>query len=158
MLRTILRRRVAILAVIAVAAAGIASVSASSATAAIPSQYHVDTGWVAFNGGCLAHTDLYYWPASNTVQMKTDVYSPYWFAACRVNAHPIFDTAFGPINDGPTQYNFACAVLDPTCASTRYGGWETTVPASATLAFVQNVFHADLSQVVSGIRIQQTAA
>jgi hypothetical protein len=144
------------LLVIAALAAGAIGISTSSALA-VPAQTYVDTGWVNYDGGCSARTQAWYYTATNKIHMKTDVSDPYWFVACRVNAKPIFDTNFGPITDTPSQYNYACAVFDPTCASTRYGSWELFDPASPTLSVLKS-FGVDLGASISGIRIQHTAA
>jgi hypothetical protein len=148
-----IRRRLLLLVmpVLAVAAIGPAT------ALAIPAQTVVDTGWQNYDGGCQARTQLRYYTASNRITMKTDVYDPYWFAACRVNSKPIFDTNFGPVSDGPSQYMMACAVFDPTCASTRYGAWETYDPASATLAVLKS-YGVDLGSAISQIRVQHTSA
>src|SRR4051812_2006003 len=137
---------------------------AAPALADIPTpEYHGDTDWVNYDGGCKARTQFIYYSQTNKITMKTDVYDPYWFVACRVNAKAVFDTRRGPVNDGPTQTMMACAVTDPTCASTQYGPWEDFVPASA---YIENLkaemkdagIDLDLSKYLTGIRIQQTKA
>jgi hypothetical protein len=149
--------RVRRLAAATVAATAVAvplatATSAAPASAAVPSQVYVSTGWQNYDGGCRAKTELYYWPASNTVQMKTSVSDPYLFVACRVNAKVYFDTSVGPVSDGPTQRAMACAVTDPTCASTTYGAWESFQPASGTLALLAN-YGLSPQQIVNSVRV-----
>jgi hypothetical protein len=145
--RTLRRRLLVALAPLAL----LAGIGAAPAMA-VPAQTYVDTGWVNYDGGCQARTQAYYYTGSNKITMKTDVSDPYWFVACRVSAKPIFDTNLGPVSDGPTQFMMACAVFDPTCASTRYGVWET-YDASATLALLKS-FGLDLGSTISQVRIQ----
>jgi hypothetical protein len=127
-------------------------VGAMPASADVPAQYQVSTPWTNYDGGCQAQTELYFWAASNTVQMKTSVYDPYLFAGCWVNAKVNFDTSSGVVGDGPTQRAMACAVMDPTCASTSYGTWETFHPSSATLDLLKS-FGADPAKIVNDVRI-----
>jgi hypothetical protein len=148
-----LRGRLLLIAALAVSAIGVST----SPAMAIPAQTYVDTGWNSYDGGCQARTQVWYYTATNKIHMKTDVSDPYWFVACRVNAKPIFDTNFGPVTDTPTQYNYACAVFDPSCASTRYGSWELFDPASPTLSVLKS-FGVDLGSAISAIRIEHTHA
>lgn len=140
------------LAAAAVSAALVGGLGTTSAEASIPSVYHVVTPWQYYDGGCRAQAELYYYPASNTAQVRTNVSDPYWFAACRVNTKVDFDTNFTVITDGPLQSAMACAVLDPTCASTTYGAWQVFSPASGTLQTLKG-FGLDLSQLVNDARI-----
>jgi hypothetical protein len=119
--------------------------------------YHFETGWTPYDGGCQARTTLDYWADTNTIAMKTDVTDPYWFVACRVNAHPQFISSKGLIDDGPTQGQMACAVLDPTCASTRYGDVESFRPASLTLQTLKD-FGVPLETIISRIDVQFSGA
>jgi hypothetical protein len=103
-----------------------------------------DTGWVSYDGGCQARTQLLYWAGSNVASVDTQVKDPYWFAACRVNATLIFDTPAGP-SSGPTQAAMACAVLDPSCASSTDTGWQT----------FNNAFQGGV-QIINDIRVNLT--
>ena len=158
---TITMPAVAFCATIALLGAGF---SATPALADIPTpEYNGDTGWVKYDGGCEARTQFKYYSNTNKITMKTDVYDPYWYVACRVNAKAIFDTRRGPVNDGPTQSMMACGVWDITCASTRYGPWEDFTPASGYIDNLKaemkdNGIDLDLSKYITGIRIQQTKA
>lgn len=143
------------LAVAAVSAALVGGVGTTAAEASIPAVYHVTTPWQNYDGGCKAQAELYYYPASNTAQLTTNVSDPYWFAACRVNTKVYFDTNLTVITDGPSQSAMACAVLDPSCASTTYGTPETFSPASASLATLKQ-FGFDLSQLINDARISFT--
>jgi hypothetical protein len=136
----------------AVSAALLGGLGTTSAEASIPNVYHVVTPWQSYDGGCQAQAELYYYPASNTAQLRTNVYDPYWFAACRVVTKVDFDTNFTVISDGPSQPAMACAVFDPSCASTTYGPWQPFSPASATLQNLKG-FGLDLSQLVNDARI-----
>jgi hypothetical protein len=146
-----LRRRLLLLIAPLLLAVGITS---SPALAAISSPQYVDSGWQYYDGGCQARTQAIYYPATNTISMKTDVSDPYLFVACRVDAKAIYDTNLRPVEDGATNPGMACAVLDPTCASTTYGPWRTYGPASQNLEFLR-AFGFDLTTLINNIRIQQ---
>jgi hypothetical protein len=135
--------------------------SAAPAHADIPTPvYQEDTGWVPYDGGCKARTQFIYYSQTNRITMKTDVYDPYWFAECKVNAKAILDTRRGAVEDGPTQQMYACKVVDASCASTRYGPWESY----SASPFIDNLkaemkdagVDLDLGKYITGIRIQHT--
>jgi hypothetical protein len=154
-LRMSLLRRILLLAALAALAAVF---TASSALAAIPNPYHYDTDWRQLDNGCLARAEVNYWSSSNRLEMRTSVRSPWLFAGCRVNAHPVFYGTFGPIDDGPTQFAAACAVWDPTCPSQRTTPWAIFDPASSTLAFLKGYLNADLSQILNFVDVRLTPA
>jgi hypothetical protein len=56
------------------------------------------------------------------------------------------------MNDAATQQAMACAVLDPTCASTTYGSWQTFQPASQTLQVLKD-FGINLKNLINGVRV-----
>jgi hypothetical protein len=91
----------------------------AQAATAPPSSYTVDTGWVSdFNGGCQAKAHVVYYPGSDQAHIETTVTSPYLFAACRVNTQVFVGTKTATY-PGAVHYAMACAVLDPSCASTQ---------------------------------------
>jgi hypothetical protein len=123
--KRVIRRVLAALAVPAAASAVLASTAgaASAATTSAanpppPSVYSTDTGWVTdYNGYCAVEAHVDYYPGSDTAYIHTTVRDPYLFAACRVHTNVWVDTK-NDVFQGATQGAMACAVLDPTCAST----------------------------------------
>jgi hypothetical protein len=107
--------------------------SVSSALAAIPNPYHYDTDWRQYDNGCAARAELNYWPSSNKLEMRTSVRSPYLFAGCRVNTHPVF-------------------------SSQVTGSWQIFDPASPTLGLFKGMFGVDLSQLINFIDVRMTRA
>src|SRR2546421_6407241 len=126
------------ISVVSIALPGMVIADASVAHAA-PASYTFDTGWQeTWDGGCRARSTGTYYPASDQTAMSTTVQSPYLFAACRVNAHVMVGTR-NQVFDGATQYAMACAVTDPTCASTQTRN-DTYQPSSPALtAYVESV-------------------
>jgi hypothetical protein len=116
------------------------TVLADSAAADQPASYTVSKPWTYdWNGGCGAKATVTYYPTSDTAIMNTTVSSPYLFAACRVRTHLQVQIS-GAVFDGVDQYVTACAVLDPTCASTRTTGDVSFSNAAPTFtAFVDNL-------------------
>ncbi|MDS0134292.1 MULTISPECIES: hypothetical protein [unclassified Amycolatopsis] len=86
--------------------------------AAPPNVWRVDGSSDTWNGGCWASAHADYYPANDQAEMSTTVRSPYLFAACRVNAQLWIETASGSFPSA-VNYGMACAVWDPTCASTQ---------------------------------------
>lgn len=78
---------------------------------------YYDSGWEPYDGGCQARTQMGWWRGTNQVSLRISVYSPFLFAACRVNATPLFGTTFGIVAAGKPFYAMACAALDPTCSN-----------------------------------------
>jgi hypothetical protein len=117
--KRVIRRVLAALAVPAAAAAVLASAgAASAATPPPPSVYTINTGWVTdYNGNCAVEAHVDYYPGSDTAYIQTTVRDPYLFAACRVHTHVWVQTKSN-VFAGATQGAMACAVLDPSCAST----------------------------------------
>jgi hypothetical protein len=168
---TVSRVRALLFGVAALLPLAMFSAAPAHAQQSLPDPYTVDTGWVNYDGGCQAHTQLHYSGSTNTLQMKTDVKDPYLFVACRVAVTAILDEGAydpqngnrtrnplphfpgGAVNANPVQSMMACAVLDPSCASTTYGGWQTIDPGASLDAFWNNF--GDPSTVVNDIRIQQ---
>jgi len=104
-----------------------------------PSRWTVDTGTDdTWNGACTASTHADYYPANDQAQMATTVSSPYLFAACRVNAQLWIETRAGSFPSA-VNYAMACAVWDPTCASTQTwpGNYYGATPSLT--AFVESV-------------------
>jgi hypothetical protein len=123
--KRVIRRVLAALAVPAAASAVLASTAgaASAATASAanppPSVYSIDTGWVTnYNGNCAVEAHVDYYPGSDTAYIQTTVQDPYLFAACRVHTHVWVQTKSN-VFAGAVQGAMACAVLDPSCASTQ---------------------------------------
>jgi hypothetical protein len=115
-----------------------------SSAALPPSVWRVDGSSDTWNGGCraLAHAD--YYPASDQAVMSTTVTSPYWFAACRGYAQLWIETSSGSFPSA-ANYAMACAVLDPTCASTQTttGDYGSATPAlTAFVAAVNDALQA----------------
>jgi hypothetical protein len=111
----------------------------AAAAPAPPSVWRTDAGPSSdWNGGCTASAHADYYPANDQAQMSTTVTSPYWFAACRVNAQLWIDTRAGSFPSA-VNYAMACAVLDTSCASTQTwpGNYYGATPALT--AFVESV-------------------
>ena len=89
-----------------------------AAAATPPSVWSTDNSSSTWNGGCVASAHADYYPANDQALIGTTVTSPYWFAACRVNAQLWIDTASGSFPSA-ANYAMACAVLDTSCASTQ---------------------------------------
>jgi len=114
--------------------------------AAQPSSYTVETGWRSdWNGGCAAKATVTYYPSTNKAVMNTTVQSPYAFAACRVRTHLQVRTA-NTVFEGVDQRETACAVLDPTCASTISTGDQTYSNASPSFADYVDDLNAALDE------------
>jgi hypothetical protein len=115
------------------------------AAAEPPSVWSTDNSSSTWNGGCTASAHADYYPAGEQAVMSTTVSSPYWFAACRVNAQLWIDTVAGSFPSA-ANYAMACAVLDPGCASTQTttGNYYGATPALT--AFVDQV-NAALAKV-----------
>jgi hypothetical protein len=118
--KRVIRRVLAALAVPAAASAVLASTAgAASAATGPPSVYSVDTGWVTnYNGYCAAEAHVDYYPGSDTAYIQTTVRDPYLFADCKVHTHVWVQTK-NNVYPGAAQGAMACAVLNPTCASTQ---------------------------------------
>jgi hypothetical protein len=104
-----------------------------------PDKWVVDTGFDrTWDGGCEASTHAEYYPANDQALVSTTVTSPYWFAACRVNAQLWVETRAGAFPSA-VNYAMACAALDPGCASTQT--WTGNYPGAtpALTAFVDAV-------------------
>jgi hypothetical protein len=116
----------------------------SQASAAQPASYTVSKDWqYDWNGGCGAKATVTYYPATDTAVMNTTVTSPYLFAACRVRTHLQVVTV-NAVFDGADQYATACAVLDPSCASTQSTGNQTFVGATPTFTGFVDALNAQL--------------
>jgi hypothetical protein len=128
------------ISVVSIAVPGMVIADAAVAhAAAAPTSYTSDTGWQdTWDGGCRARSTATYYPASDQTVIATTVQSPYLFAACRVNAHVRVGTRNQEF-DGATHYAMACAVTDPTCASTqtRDGTYQPSSPALT--AYVESI-------------------
>jgi hypothetical protein len=145
--RARMMRVVAVTSLALSAAAGASVAVAGPASAAQPSSYTVSTDWKSdWNGGCSAKATVTYYPGSDTAVMNTTVRSPYWFAACRVRTHLQVKTASG-IFEGVDQYVTACAVLDPSCASTQSTGDQTFNSASPAFTGFVNSLNAQLEEL-----------
>ena len=116
----------------------------------------------AWDGACVALADAQYYPANDQADINTTVNSPYWFAACRVNAQLWIDTAGGSYPSA-ANYAMACAVRDWTCASTQTttGNYYDATPAlTAFVASVNNALQAaglpptySRAMAVTGVRL-----
>jgi len=109
-----------------------------AAAATPPSVWSTDNSSSDWNGGCVASAHADYYPANDQAVISTTVTSPYWFAACRVNAQLWIDTAGGSYPSA-ANYAMACAVFDTSCASTQTttGNYYGATPALT--AFVNSV-------------------
>jgi hypothetical protein len=96
-----------------------ANKGAAAAADALPVSHEDGTGWKTnWNGGCGAEAYAVYYPINDQALIETTVQSPYWFAACRAKAQVFVHTDVG-IFPSAVHYATACAVTDPTCASTQ---------------------------------------
>jgi hypothetical protein len=136
--------------------------------AAPPSKWVFNTGSdSSWDGGCVASTHAEYFPANDQSVMSTTVTSPYWFAACRVQAQLWIETRAGAF---PSAANnaMACAVLDPSCASTQTSTNSFFGSTPALTAFIDSVNDAleaaglprtyNRAAAVTAIRVTHTKA
>ncbi|MEV6376272.1 hypothetical protein [Micromonospora musae] len=107
----------ATLAVVA-ASLGVALAGAAPASAGTQDSYTITKTSNTVNGGCTVRATVTYYPGSDTANFQTTVTSPYWFAACRVNTNLYVKGRTTQWN-GAVHFAMACAVTDPSCASTQ---------------------------------------
>ncbi|MEV4808964.1 hypothetical protein [Micromonospora avicenniae] len=110
----------AIAATLAVAAAslGVMLGSAAPASAGTLDSYTITKTSNTVNGGCTVKATVTYYPGSDTAHFQTTVTSPYWFAACRVNTN-LYVKGRSTQWNSAVHFAMACAVTDPSCASTQ---------------------------------------
>jgi len=120
------RSKAAVTSAALTAITGIGLGLAEPASADAPTSYTVSSHSQSWNGGCEAWASVTYYPNSDTAVMNSTVRSPYLFAACRLRTHLQVQGEDG-VWEGADQFVTACAVLDPTCASTISTGDQTLV-------------------------------
>ena len=108
----------------AVAGRSVPALAGSGPQVTCPAGAHpctYNSGWVATYpaNGCEADTTVQLWPATDQMNISTQVHSSNLFSSCTVYSTLFSVTEYDELWWSQSYYGFACAVLDPSCSDTQ---------------------------------------